>query len=288
MPTTPITSKLMKVMGLKRLDAFRRADLTPELRKKAGLTVEDEHRLTACVELALLGLPVEAAEALALSGAIGSASEFSSLTLEELERVFQEEPVTRLLPAAFQIDRAMIEGWIGLATPLTADENAPGRTAVPETDTLTLARDEDLSIAGEDVSLSADLVGEILASLEQNWTRTQAAIKALTRTPAAAADGNAMRAALADLQGGLAAAMDRTVTPVAGGLVAPEELLAPAAADEGLDPAAEVQHLQGELTRLEARIEALKAASASGSEESSSATATEAAISERETSPRGE
>lgn len=279
---------VMKAMDLTRLDAFRRADLTPELREEVGLTAEDEHRLTASAELNRLGLPAAAAEALAFSGAIGSASEFASLTIAELERVLQEAPVKRLLPANFQIDRTIIEGWIRLAQPLTADENAPGRSAVPETTAVTFSRDEDLSLAAEDVSLGAELVDEVLSSLQQNWNRTEAAIKTLTRTRAVPTDAMALRAALADLQGGLADAIDRTFTPVAGGFVAAAETLAVPAADEGVDPPSEILRLQGELTRIEATIEALRTVASSGSEESSPAAATEAGASERETTTRGE
>ena len=262
-------------MGLVRLDAFRRADLTPELREEAGLTAEDEHRLTACAELSRLGLPAEVAEALALSGAIRSASEFASLTIAELERVFHDEPVKSLLPTNFRLDPAVIEDWIGLALPLTADETAPGRSAVPETETLALSHDEDLSDRAEDIWISAELVDDVLTSLQQDWSRTEATIKALTRTPAAPADGIAVRAALVGLQDGIANAIDRIATPSAGGFVAVEEALAMPSADEGLDPSSEVLRLQGELTRIEATIEALRTA------------ATESGVSERETSERG-
>ena len=192
------------------------------------------------------------------------------------------------LPANFQLDRTVIEDWIRLAQPLTADENAPGRSAVPETTTVTFSRDEDLSLAAERVSISAEMVDEMLTSLKQSWSRAEAAITALTRPSAVPADGIALRAALADLQGGVAAAIDRTVIPVAGGFVAVEEALAIPSADEGLDPSSEVLRLQGELTRIEATIEALRTVATSGSEENSPAAATEAGASERETSARGE
>lgn len=275
-------------MGLRRLDAFRRADVTPELREETGLTPEDEHRLTATAELSRLGLPAEVAEALAFSGAIGSASEFASLTIAELERVLQEAPVKRLLPATVRIDRAIIEDWIRLAQPLTADENAPGRSAVPESTTVAVSRDEDVSLAAEDLSLSAELAGEVLTSLQQNWSRTEAAIQALTRARAVPVDAMALHAALVDLQGGLADAIDRTFAPVAGGFVAASETLAVTAAEEGLDAAHEIVRLQGELTRIETTIDALRSVATSGSEEDSPAAATEAGASERETSTRRE
>lgn len=44
-------SEMTKSLGLSRADAGRRADLTPEVRRKAGLTPDHEHRSTACAEL---------------------------------------------------------------------------------------------------------------------------------------------------------------------------------------------------------------------------------------------
>jgi hypothetical protein len=282
-----LSARVMKAMGLLRLDAFRRADLTSELRKAASLTAEDEHRLTAFTELRRLGLPAEVAEALALSGAIGSASAFASLTLAELEQLLREEPVVRLLPPGFRIDAAAIEAWIALARPLSADEDAPGRSAVAETTAATLGRDDDVSHVTEDLVLSAEQLDGLLTSIQQTWSRTEATLKGLAR-PRTRVDGAAVRGAVAGLQGGVADALDRIASPIAGGFVAVDEAGAGDAADEGLDPSIEVQRLQAELIRIEATIDALRASTTSGSEEASAAVATEAGVSERETSERGE
>lgn len=285
-PTAPY-DKAMKALGLKRLDAFRRADLTPALRRESGLTPQDEHRLTACAELARLGLPPEAAQALALSGAIGSASELASLGLAELERLFAAAAVKRLLPDGFTLDRAVLEDWLKRIVPLTADEAAPGRSASAETDTTTLAREEDPALAAEDPTLGAEAVTALLTTLKERWSRAESAIGTLARESAAAMDGVVLRATLAELQGGIAGALDAVLAQGADVAVAAETSAA-AVADEALDPALEVVRLQDELRRIEATIGALQSVAASGSEEASPAVATEAGPSERETSPRGE
>lgn len=279
---------VLKILGLTRLDAFRRADLTRELRKEAKIAPEDEHRLTACAELTRLGLPAEAAQALAFSGAIGSASEFASLTIAELERVLQEAPVKRLLPSTFNVDVRVLEDWIRLATPLTADESAPGRSAVPEVDTVALARDDDTPLAAEDIMLTADRAAALLSSLKQSWSRTEASMEALAGAKAGMIDSIALRAALADLQDGIAGALERAVNPVAGGFLAADEDVAASEADEALDPATEVVRLRGELTRVEATIQTLQAAVAGGLEASSPTAASESGASEREAPPRRE
>jgi hypothetical protein len=278
---------LMKAMGLSRLDAFRRADLTPELRRKTGLAAEDEHRLTALAELCRLGLPYGIAEALALGGAVASASELASFTIEEMERVLRQDTVKRLLPADITIDRTMIEGWLRRAAPLTADEAASGRSAVSEASEMALARDEDAALAAEDISLSSQHVGELLTSLRQSWSRTEAAVEALTRTTAAPIDGATLRAALLDLQTGIGGAVERSAAP-ASAFVAADEASAVPAAEEDFDPSVEAVRLQGEIRRIEATIDTLRTLAASGSEASSPAAATEDGASERETSPRGE
>jgi hypothetical protein len=277
-----------KILGLAGLDGFRRADLSPELRQKAGLTVDDEHRLTACAELSRLGLPAEVAQALALSGAIRSASELAALSVGEVERVLAEAPVRRLLPAEFKVDRAAIEDWLRRVVPLTADEAAPGRSALSEADAPTVARDEDLPLAAEDITLGADLVGTILPALRERWTRAEIAIETLTRATTAPVDGAALHATLADLQDGITGALDAVLVPMRGEFRAVEEPVAAPVADEALDPATEVTRLQGELKRIEASIEALRVSAAGGSEATSPAAASETGPSENETSPKGE
>lgn len=279
---------VMKSLGLARLDAFRRADLTPALRKKAGITPEDEHRLTACAELSRLGLPAELAQALALSGALGSASELAALSVREVERVLAEAPVKRLLPAGFTLDRAALEDMLRRVTPLTADESAPGRSALAEADAPALGRDEDLPLAAEEVTLDADRVTAMLAALKERWSKAEIAIETLTRATAAPVDGAALRATLADLQGGIAGALADALAPVPGEFRAVDEAAEVAAADEALDPAVEVARLQDELRRIEITIDGLRAVAAGGSEATSPAAASEAGASERETSPRGE
>jgi hypothetical protein len=279
---------MMKALGLTRLDAFRRADLTPELRKTSGLTAEDEYRLTACAELSRLGVPYEAAQAFTLSGAIGSASELAALSLAEVERLLAEAPVRRLLPAEFKFDRTALEDWLRRVVPLTADEAAPGRSAVAESDAATFSLDEDLPLAAEDVVLTTDKLAPMLTTLKERWTRNEAAIETLTRPNSAPVEAAVLRGILSDLQGGIASALDAVLAPAAGEIHAAEEAAAGSLADEALDPAVEVVRLQGELNRIEASIDALQSVSASGSEETSPAAATEAGPSERETSPRGE
>ncbi|WP_439576940.1 hypothetical protein [Elioraea sp.] len=287
---TPATHyhTVMKSLGLARLDAFRRADLTPELRRKAGVTAEDEHRLTAGAELSRLGLPTDIAQALALSGAIGSASELAALSVGEIERVLAEAPVKRLLPAGFSLDRAALEDMLRRVTPLTADESAPGRSALAEADAPALARDEDLPLAAEELTLDADRITAMLAALKERWSKAEMAIETLARATAAPVEGAVLRATLAELQGGIAGALDDALAPVSGEFRAVDEAIEAAAADEALDPAVEVARLQGELRRIELTIDGLRAVAASGSEATSPATASEAGASERETSPRGE
>lgn len=280
--------EMMKSLGLSRLDAFRRADLTPELRRKAGLTPEDEHRMTACAELSRLGMPYEAAQALALSGAIGSASELAALSLAEVGRLFAEAPVRRLLPEGFKLDRIELEDWLRRVVPLTADETAPGRSAVGESDAATFAREEDIALAAEDIVLAADRLTPVLTALKERWTRNEIAIESLTRADAGPVEAAVLRGILADLQGGIASALDAMLAPGAGEIAAVEEAVSASLADEALDPTVEVLRLQDELNRIKASIGALQSVAASGSEETSPAAATEAGPSERETSPRGE
>jgi hypothetical protein len=285
-PTAPY-DKAMKALGLKRLEAFRRADLTPALRRESGLTPQDEHRLTACAELARLGLPAEVAQALALGGALGSASELAALDVTEVERVLAEAPVRRLLPAEFKLDRAVIEEWLRRVVPLTADEAAPGRAALAEADAATVAREEDLALAAEDLTLSTEAVTAMLATLKERWSKAEIAIGTLAREPAAPVDGAALRAALAELQGGIAGALGAVLAQGTDVAVAAETSAA-AMADEALDLPAEVARLQGELRRIEVTIGALQSVAESGSEATSPAAASEAGPNERETSPRGE
>lgn len=280
--------EMTKSLGLARPDAFRRADLTPELRRKAGITPEDEHRLTACAELSRLGLPLEAAQALSLSGAIGSASELAALSLAEVERLLAEAPVRRLLPEGFTFDRTDLEDWLRRVVPLTADEAAPGRSAVAESGAATFAREEDLSLVAEDLVLTADRLAPVLTALKEHWTRNEIAIETLTRADAGPVEAAALRGILADLQGGIASALDAVLAPGAGEIAAVEEAVSASLADEALDPTVEVLRLQDELNRIEASIGALQSVAASGSEATSPAAATEAGPSERETSPRGE
>lgn len=279
---------MTKALGLARLDAFRRADLTPALREKAGLTAEDEHRLTACAELARLGLPAEVAQALSLSGAVGSASELAALTLGEVERVLGEAPVRQLLPAGFRLDRAGLESWLKLVVPLTADESAPVRTAIAETDAADGARDEEAALAAEDPVLEPGRVNDLLDALKQRWGRTEAALAPLARAGAAPADALALRAALADLQAGIADALQGALAPASGAFVAMDEAAAAPVADEDADATVELARLQGELRRIELSIETLRAVSAGGSEVTSPAAASEDSHSDRETSLRGE
>lgn len=279
--------RMTKALGLARLDAFRRADLTPALREKAGLTAEDEHRLTACAELARLGLPAEVAQALSLSGAIASASELAALALGEVERVLGEAPVKRLLPAGFRPDRAELETWLRLVVPLTAAESAPVRTAIAETDAADGARDEEAALAAEDPVLEPGRVSDLLDALKQRWGRTEAALAPLARAGAAPVDALALRAALADLQAGIADALQGALAPASGAFVAMDEAAAPVA-DEDADATVELARLQGELRRIELSIETLRAVSAGGSEATSPAAASEDGDSDRETSLRGE
>lgn len=280
--------KAMKTLGLKRPDAFRRADLTPELRREAELTPEDEHRLTACAELCRLGLPAEVAQALSLSGAIGSASELAALTLAEVEQVLAEAPVRRLLPAEFRLDRVDLETWLKLAVPLTADESAPVRTALPELEAEALARDEETALVAEEFVLAPDRVSELLDALKQRWGRTEATLAPLARAGGAPADALALRAALAELQAGIAGALQGTLAPVAGAFVAADETAAAPVADEEADTSVELARLQGELRRIEVTIDALRAVSVGGSEAASPAAASEDGADDRETSLRGE
>lgn len=279
---------MMKALGLARLEAFRRADLRPELREKAGLTAEDEHRLTACAELCRLGLPAEVAQALSLSGAIGSASELTALTLAEVEHVLAEAPVKRLLPAEFRLDRVELETWLRLAVPLTADESAPVRTALTEAGETALARDEEVALVAEDLVLEPDRVTELLDALKQRWGRTEAALAPLARAGAAPADALALRAALAELQTGIAGALQGTLAPVSGEFVAADEAATASVADEDADASVELARLQGELRQIELNIDALRAVSAGGSEATSPAAASEDGADDRETSLRGE
>jgi hypothetical protein len=282
-------SEMTKSLGLSRADAFRRADLTPELRRRAGLTPTDEHRLTACAELSRLGLPLEAAQALSLSGAIGSASELAALSLAEVERLVAEVPVRRLLPEGYKIDRTELEDWMRRAVPLTVDETAPGRTAVEEGGPAPFAREEDpLSLADEDVVLTSDRLATVLTTLNERWARNAIAIEALIRPGAAAVEDTVLRDILADLQGGIASALDAMDTPRAGAVPAADEASTATLGDESLDPAVKVGLLQVELSRIEASIGAMRSTAATGSEETSPATATEAGPNERETSPRAE
>jgi hypothetical protein len=279
---------MTKTLGLARLDAFRRADLTPALREKAELTAEDEHRLTACAELCRLGLPAEVAQALSLSGAIGSASELAALTLGEVERVLGEAPVKQLLPAEFRLDRADLENWLKLVVPLTADESAPVRTAMAETEAAEGARDEETALAAEDPVLDAARVHHLLDALKQRWARTEAAITPLTRAGAAPVDALALRGALAELQAGIADTLQGALAPVSGEFVAADEAAAAPVADEDADATVELARLRGELRRIELSMDALRAVSTGGSEATSPAAASEDSDSDRETSLRGE
>jgi hypothetical protein len=279
---------MTKTLGLARLDAFRRADLTPALREKAELTAEDEHRLTACAELYRLGLPAEVAQALSLSGAIGSASELAALTLDEVERVLGEAPVKQLLPAEFRLDRADLENWLKLVVPLTADESAPVRTAMAETEVAEGARDEETALAAEDPILDAARVHDLLDALKQRWARTEAAITPLTRAGAAPVDALALRGALAELQAGIADTLQGALAPVSGEFVAADEAAAAPVADEDADATVELARLRGELRRIELSMDALRAVSTGGSEATSPAAASEDSDSDRETSLRGE
>jgi hypothetical protein len=146
-----------KELGIKRLEEFRRADLTSEIREKTGLTPEDEFRIMAVVDLLRLGLPLEVAEALGLSGALGSASELPALTPEEVDQILNEAPVKRLLPANFEINLELIEQWLQKIHPLTAEEEAPSRGAVAEDEEQGFANDNEPAVAMEDVSLNREI-----------------------------------------------------------------------------------------------------------------------------------
>jgi hypothetical protein len=277
--------RLATELGLPRLDAFRRADLTGKLREKAGLTEEHEHRLTAIAELSRLGLPAQAAEALALSGALGSAGELAALTVEEAERLFQENRVKRLLPSAFKVDRVEIESWLRLATPLTTDEAAPGRSAVSEMEEAASSSDEDVSVAAEELMLTRAQVVELLSALKQSWSRTEATLAQLGRT--APIDGAVLRASVRELHDGIGAVIGRLGASAPGEFAAIDEEAPGLAADEESDAARELVRLQGELKRIELMMAALQTAIAGGSEAESPAAASEDAE-ESQTATRGE
>lgn len=262
--------------------------MTAEMRQKAALTLDDEYRLTACAELALLGLPSEVAGALAFSGAIGSASELSALDQGDLERLLAEEPIKRLLPAEFRIDPARIEGWLARITPLTADEDAAGRSSVSEAEAASAAREEDAAVVAEDWTLGVDQVGSLLDSLRLAWSRAEGSIEALARDKTRPVGGLPFDATLVALQREIGSLLEAARASVSGGFVAIDEASSLGASEEDVDAAGEVLRLQGEVVRLQASMERLRIVAARGTEADSAAAATETGPSDRETSPRGE
>jgi hypothetical protein len=140
----------------------------------------------------------------------------------------------------------------------------------------------------EEIALEPDRVTAMLATLKDRWGKAEVAIETLTRGVKKPVEGAALRAALAELQGGISGALDATLGPGPGEFVAVDESAGAAVADEAVDAVVEVVRLRGELTRISATIDALSAVAASGSERDSPAAATESGPSERETSPRGE
>lgn len=279
---------IKKELGIERLEVFRRADLTPELREKTGLTPEDEFRLMAVAELHGLGMPLEVAEALGLSEALGGASELSALQAEELEQILNEGPVKRLLPANFEINLELIEQWMQRAQPLTAEEEAPSPGAVTEDHEQSAANDDDAAVAMEDVSLSRQSIDKLLEAFREQWRRGEAAVQALAQGKGDPVDVSAVRNALLNLQSGFGDVVERFTVRETGEFAAIDEDRAPAFADEGLDPAKEIQLLEAELKRIELMLQNLRVTVESGDEELSPAAATEESEDDIEAPLRGE
>jgi hypothetical protein len=280
--------ELARELGIKRIEAFRRADLTPELREKVGLTPEDELQLAAVVELHGLGLPLEVAEALVASRALGSASELAALTADEVERLLSEAPVKRLLPGKLEVNRESIDLWLERVTPLTAEEDAPAREAVAEEEAPGAAGDEDTSPGMEDLALNRKQVEELLEAFRTSWQRGEATVQSLTPDKGGQVDAQALREALLALQTGIGDVMERFTARDPGGFAAVDEEGAETVADEGLDTAKDIQRLELELKHIETRLDALRLTAEGGDEEQSPAVATEDDGADTEAPVRGE
>jgi hypothetical protein len=282
------TEAIKKELGIERLEEFRRADLTSELREKIGLTSEDEFRLMAVADLHRLGLPVEVAEALGLSGALGSASELQALQAEEVEQILNEAPVKRLIPANFEINLELIEQWLQQIQPLTAEEEAPSRGAVAEDEEQSVANDNEEAVAMEDVSLSRESMDKLLEAYREQWRRGEAALQALAQGKGDQVDISDLRNALLNLQSGIGDVVERIMVRETGEFAAIDEDQALAFSEEGLEPAKDIQQLEDELKRVEMALQHLRTAVESGDEELSPAAAIEESQDDIEAPLRGE
>jgi hypothetical protein len=266
---------MKKEMGISGLEKFRRSILTPELRENMGLTPEDELRFAAVAELHILGLPVEVAEALVFSGALGSASELAALNPDEVQQVLAEAPVKRLLPAQLQITHELIEQWLERITPLTGEEDPSARGAMAEDQEESMASDEDASLVEEDLILDRQDLKELLNAYQEQCRHAEAAVQSLSRTGTGQIEASTVRQALLDLQGDLSDIIDRLTASDKGGFVAMDEDSSEALEDEGMEPAKDIQALEAELRGVELKMEALRRLAESGDEDRSAAMAME-------------
>lgn len=278
---------IKKELGIDRLEKFRRSDLTPELREETGLSPEDEYRATAVADLHRSGLPLEVAEALGLSGALGSASELNALQAEEVEQVLSEAPVNRLLPAGYEINLELIVQWLHQIQPLTADEEAAARGAVHEDQEQSAANDDDAAVASEDMALSRESMNKLLKALREQWRLGEAAVQALAEGKGDQIDLSDVQNALINLRSGLSNLAERYTMRETGEFVALDEDQAPALADDGLDSAEGIQLLEAELKRIEGKLHNLRATVESGDEELSPALAIEEREDDAEAPLRG-
>jgi hypothetical protein len=279
---------LLKQLGIERVEAFRRADLTAELRDKTGLTPEEEFQLAAVAEMHGLGLPLEAARALGFSRAVGSAPELAALKAEEIEQVLKEAAVRDLVPEGFEINLGLIEQWLQRIQPLAADEDPSARNQVAEDQEQRAAGDEDAALAAEDESLNRQTVDELLAALQERWRSGEAAVRALARGAGDKAEAAAVRDALLALQADISSVIERVTAREVGGFAALDEERATALGDDALEPVRDIHLLEDELKRIQMTLDDLRTAAESGDEDGSPAAAIEESQGDGEVALRGE
>lgn len=255
----------LKVEGKKILETLKKAGVesledlkllgTPQLSKRTGLSEKLLKEILLRAELQAYEVPLDIADALVASRAIGRIGELVALDPEEIQALLAKGAKPS---EAMKVTIEAIEAWKAHVPQLSLDEETT-HSVVREERTTALQDEAEPGLRAEEPVVSKREVESLIAGLERTLKQLSGKMQTIVTAPKETIELANVQALLsslqADIQTTLVQVMGR-VEPDLGVVMGEDE--APVLADEEMEPEMQIQTLSQKLATIQGQLAELQ------------------------------
>lgn len=248
------TLEALKKAGVETLQDLKLADM-PQFCKRTGLSETRLREILLQAELQAYEVPLDIAEALVASGAIGRVGELAAFDVEDIRALLRKGPK---LGKALDVGIKEIEALKENVQRLTLDEETTRGVLLEETE-IALHDEVEPSLRAEELVVSKGDVKALVAELERTFQQHSDKMKAMMKTPGESIDLANVQALLSSLQVDIQTVLAQVIEKVEPDLeVLMVEDEAPKLADEEIELDVQIQTLSKQLVTVQDQLAELQ------------------------------